>query len=165
MTFKPISREAIPAALEKAQLYRLLNEPAGAESICLDILAIDAGNQAALVTMLLALTDQFRESPNRYADAKALLPKLSAEYERLYYGGLVRERRAYVALAGDSPGGGSDAHAWLTQAMGLYERAEAIRPAGNDDSLLRWNSCQRLIARFRLRPAEEVQHPPTLGED
>ena len=32
---KPLSREAIPRALEKAERYRLLNEPAEAESICL----------------------------------------------------------------------------------------------------------------------------------
>ena len=30
---KPISREAVPAALDKAHRYRLLNEPSAAESI------------------------------------------------------------------------------------------------------------------------------------
>jgi hypothetical protein len=34
---KSLSKEAIPAALEKAMRYRLLNEPAEAESICLDV--------------------------------------------------------------------------------------------------------------------------------
>jgi hypothetical protein len=35
---KPISIASIPRALEKAERYRLLNEPEQAESICLDIL-------------------------------------------------------------------------------------------------------------------------------
>ena len=42
---KALSREAIPAALEKAERYRLLNEPGEAESICLDILQADPENQ------------------------------------------------------------------------------------------------------------------------
>jgi hypothetical protein len=54
---KRLSDEAIPAALEKALRYRLLNEPAEAESICHDVLRIDPENQQALVVLLLALTD------------------------------------------------------------------------------------------------------------
>ena len=50
---KPISREAIPAALMKAERYRLLNEPAEAESICLDILNIEPGNEEAMVMLVL----------------------------------------------------------------------------------------------------------------
>ena len=38
---KPLSKDAIPAALAKAERYRLLNEPGEAESICLDVLRID----------------------------------------------------------------------------------------------------------------------------
>ena len=53
---KKLSKEAIPAALEKAERYRLLNEPGEAESICLDILAIDPENQRAIIMLLLALT-------------------------------------------------------------------------------------------------------------
>ena len=56
---KRLSEEAIPAALEKALRYRLLNEPAEAESICHDVLRIDPENQEALVLLLLALTDRF----------------------------------------------------------------------------------------------------------
>ena len=52
---KPISRDAIPAALAKAERYRLLNEPGEAESICLDILQIEPANQEAIVTLLLHL--------------------------------------------------------------------------------------------------------------
>src|SRR5205085_11166530 len=49
---KRLHKEAIPAALEKAERYRLLNEPGEAESICLDILAADAENQQAIITLL-----------------------------------------------------------------------------------------------------------------
>jgi len=46
---KRLHKDAIPAALEKAERYRLLNEPGEAESICLDILAVDPDNQRALI--------------------------------------------------------------------------------------------------------------------
>ena len=49
---KPLSTEAIPAALEKAERYRLLNEPGEAESICLDVLKADPENQQALITLV-----------------------------------------------------------------------------------------------------------------
>ena len=58
---KHIGPEAIPAALDKAERYRLLNQPDAAESICEDVLAVDPDNQPALITLLLALTDQFRQ--------------------------------------------------------------------------------------------------------
>ena len=54
---KPISRDAIPRAIQKAERYRLLNQSWAAESICLDILNIDPGNQQVLVMLVLALTD------------------------------------------------------------------------------------------------------------
>ena len=56
---KPLSKEAVPAALEKANCYRFLNEPVEAESICLDILEVEPENQQAIITLLLSLTDQF----------------------------------------------------------------------------------------------------------
>jgi hypothetical protein len=70
---KPLSKNAIPAALVKAERYRLLNEPGEAESICLDVLQIDPGNQDALVMLILALTDQFPEElpSSRSAPARA----------------------------------------------------------------------------------------------
>jgi hypothetical protein len=42
---KPISKDGIPEAISKAELYRNLNEPGEAESICRDILAADPENQ------------------------------------------------------------------------------------------------------------------------
>ena len=164
--FKPISREAIPLALEKAERYRLLNEPAQAESICLDILAVEPEHQAALVMLLLSLTDQFRRGPAEcFRQAEAVLPRLRDEYERLYYGGLIRERRGLAQALHGGPGSAAAAYAWVRQAMDLYAKAERLRPPGNDDPLLRWNSCLRLCERHHLRPAEGEVLPHGVGDE
>src|SRR5205823_1459684 len=92
---KSLSKEAIPAALEKAERYRLLNEPAEAESICLDVLKADPENQAAIITLLLAFTDRFTKGYGvSDTQAKELLARIKGEYERVYYSGIFAERRA-----------------------------------------------------------------------
>jgi hypothetical protein len=148
---KPLSREAIPRALEKAERYRLLNEPWQAESICLDILRIDPENQEALVMLLLALTDEFDKRLTECGNqARDVLPRLHSEYDRAYYAGIICERQARAQLNQSMAGSGVIAYHWLREAMSLYEKAEAIRPPGNDDAVLRWNTCARLIMRNRL---------------
>ncbi|HXH06293.1 MAG TPA: hypothetical protein VNI83_06850 [Vicinamibacterales bacterium] len=152
---KPLSREAIPAALEKAMRYRLLGEPADAESICHDILAVEPDHQEALVTLLLALTDQFDGEEARRAlhEAAEVLPRLRGDYERAYYSGLVAERRGRAHLRRAGPGAAAAAGEWLREAMAWYERAEAVRPPGNDDAILRWNACARMLLRHaHLQP-------------
>ena len=143
---KPLSRAALESALERAERYRLLNEPSQAESICLDILEIDAENQRALVLLILAITDSFVESATGSARALALLPRLASEYDRVYYEGLIHERRARAIVARGGPGSGYVAYAALVSAMHSFERAEALRPSGNDDCILRFNACVRLLA-------------------
>jgi hypothetical protein len=153
---KPLSRDGIAAALDKAMRYRLLNEPAEAESICLDVLQIDPDNQHALVLLILALTDRFgRGYAVGVTKAQELLPRLREEYDRTYYAGIVAERRAKSALNQQGPGSRSDAYELLRQAMSFYEKAEAVRPAGNDDALLRWNACARIIMRNNLAARDE----------
>jgi hypothetical protein len=146
---KPLSRDAIPGALAKAERYRLLNEPGEAESICLDVLQIEPANQDALVMLILALTDQFpQELPSsRSAPARAtdLVARLRDEYDRSYYSGIIRERRAKAVLHRDHYASTATAAEWLREAMSFFERAEAIRPAHNDDAVLRWNACARLL--------------------
>ena len=160
---KPLSIEGIAAALEKAIRYRLLNEPAEAESICLDILRVDSDNQQALVTLLLALTDRFGEGQVLgVAQAHEILSRLHSEYEQLYYAGLICERRAKARLAHGVPGASHDAYEWLHEAMNCYEKAEAIRPEGNDDALLRWNACARLITKNNLAPRPQEAFEPSL---
>jgi hypothetical protein len=159
---KPISRDAVPRALERAERYRLLNEPAQAESICQDVLAVDPGNQQALVMQLLAITDDLDARLSRgVQQAREVATQLGTEYQRLYYGGIICERYAMALLAHGAPRAGESAYKWLRDAMQLYEQAEAIRPAGEDEAILRWNTCARLIERVPdIAPAvveEEVE--------
>ena len=149
---KALSTSAIPAALAQAERYRLLNEPAEAESICLDILQIDPAHQEALATMVLALTDQFPDGGHARAAAQAeeRVALIRDEYRRTYLSGIVRERRGKAVLRSERPGSGPTARAWLKEAMACYERAEALRPAGNDEALLRWNTCARLLMSIPL---------------
>ena len=151
---KPISRDAIPAALEKAHRYRLLNQPLQAESICLDVLEADGGNTEALVTLFLALTDQFlRQLQPPFDRARALIGRLPDDYARCYYEGILCERRGKAHFRSGNPMAGAMAFEWIQMAMGFYERAEVVRPAGDDDAVLRWNSCARmLMANDRIRP-------------
>src|SRR5436309_12673472 len=96
---KPLNQDAIPAALDKALRYRLLNEPGEAESICLDVLQIDPNNQEALVALLLAMTERLAKGYSvGDTQIKEVLGRLSDEYERLYYTGIVWERRAKARL-------------------------------------------------------------------
>src|SRR5437762_1882162 len=127
--FKSISREAIPLALQKAERYRLLNEPAQAESVCRDVLAVDPENQQALVMLLLALTDQFStHSPDCFDEAQAVAPKLEGAYPRLYYSGIIWERRGLACAIEGHPGSAAFAYECIVQAMEFYERAEQLRP-------------------------------------
>jgi hypothetical protein len=146
-TLKPLSKGAVPSALAKAERYRLLNEPGEAESICLDVLQVDPDNQDALVTLLLALTDQFpQESSSRVVGrAVDLAARLKEEYDRAYYSGIIRERRAKAVLHHQRYGAATAAVEWLREAMAFFERAEAISPARNEDAVLRWNACARLM--------------------
>ncbi len=143
---KLLSKSAIPAALAQAERYRLLNEPGEAESICLDILRVDPGHQDALVTLALALTDQFPlgSLARPMAAAEAAVAEIHDEYRRLYYSGIIRERRGKAELHSGRPGTSRSVDEWLREAMSFYERAEAIRPPGTDEALLRWNTCARL---------------------
>ena len=148
---KPLHKEAIPAALDKAERYRLLNEPGAAESIYLDVLAIDADNQDALEGIVLAMSDRFGKD---YAigDARVTeyLTRIQGDYERNYYSGIVYERRGKAVLARDGVG----AYELFRQAMDCFRTAESVRPSGNDDAILRWNGCVRIIAANNLEPRE-----------
>jgi len=153
---KPLSRDGIPAALDKAMRYRLLNEPAEAESICLDVLQIDPENQHALVLLLLALTDRFgRGYAVGVTRAQEILPRLRDEYDRAYYAGIISERGAKAQLNQHTPGSQTNAYELLREAMNLYEKAESLRPPGNDDALLRWNACARIIMRNNLAARDD----------
>ena len=158
---KPLSPEAIPAALEKAERYRLLNEPAEAESICSDVLEADPDNQTAIITLLLAASDRFSKGYGvTDVEVKKLLARVRDDYERAYYTGIIAERHAKAKLAQGTPGCRHWAYDLLVEAMDWFEKAEAISPLGNDDALLRWNTCARVIAKNKLEARIEEKIEP-----
>jgi hypothetical protein len=133
---------------------------------CRDALDADRANPDALVTLLLALTEQFDDDATKSViDARTCAEQIAGEYERAYYTGIIWERRAKARLKRFALDCGPRAYEWLREAMSFYEKAEAIRPHGNDDALLRWNACARLIMRDRrLVPSTEVRGEPLLLE-
>ena len=141
---KRLSTAAIPGALAKAERYRLLNEPEQAQSICEDVLTADPTNFDAVRVLILALTDSFpHHDPNNVSRAQELVARLPSEYERAYFA----ERRARSLLTRGGPGRALPAGDLVREAMHAFERAEAVKPADNDDALLRWNACARLLQR------------------
>ncbi len=151
---KRISTAGIAEAIAKAELYRSLSEPEEAESICRDILTIEPLHQLALRLLGLALTDQFTgRGSDHYREAEEIFRQLTDPYERLYYTGILHERRAKAQLkAGQLP---RSLFALFDHALRSFAEAEKIRPAGNDDAILRWNRCVRLLQN----PAYEWGEP------
>jgi tetratricopeptide (TPR) repeat protein len=141
---KPISKRGITEAISKVELYRYLNQPEEAESICRDILAVEPDNQMALRLLGLAITDQFTGSESdRYAAAESIFQSLADRYERFYYTGILHERRGKAQLRAGRP-----PHTLLVifeEALRCFEAAEQIRPPDNDDAILRWNRCVRIL--------------------
>jgi hypothetical protein len=106
--------------------------------------------------LLLAITDQFGNSAfddlNR---ARQLAESLGDEYQQQYYSGIICERKGKSILHRSIPDGEFIAYEWLVEAMEFYEKAESIRPTGNDDAILRWNTCARLIMKYHLHAKNE----------
>ena len=159
LELKTISKEAIPHALKKAERYRLIEDPGQAESICLDILEVDPGNHDAQIMLILALSDQLKYRMEAYPEAKERIAALDDAYERAYYTGVLRERRARVHYRTAAAGSGFVAYEWFVRSLESYAEAEALRPEGNDDCLYRWNAVARTLNRSKsLQPAP---HDPT----
>ena len=160
---KPISQAGINEAISKVELYRYLNEPGEAESICRDILTLDPEHQTALRLLGLSITDQFTGgASDRYAEADRLFRSLTNEYERAYYGGIISERFARRKLRDGHPGAKAVAYGHLHEAMAAYEKAEKLAPSGNDDAVLRFNACVRMIERHGLTPPPADEREPLL---
>jgi len=149
---KAISVQSIPEALGKVERYRLLNEPMLAESICLDILTIVPDHQQALISLLLSRTDQFHFHVTAKA-AQEVLAKIKGDYEQAYYAGLIWERVGHARIREGGSGRGASAYHALRDAMAHYERAIDLASPGNDDAILRWNTCARVLMQNpELRP-------------
>ena len=154
LKLKSISQNGVAEAISKATLYRYLNEPEEAESICHDILAIEPGNQTALRMLGLAITDEFTgQASDRYAEAERIFRELSDPYERDYCLGLFYERRAKAQMRAGRPA--RILVGLFHEALQHFERAEKIHPPDNDDAVLRWNRCVRLLEKLPKVVGEE----------
>lgn len=158
LKLKTISKSGIGEAVAKAELYRYLNEPEEAESICRDILTADPQHMLGLRTLGLSITDQFEGKPtDRYAEVEKIFQSLKDPYEKLYYTGLLCERRVKAQL-----GAGRSPHTLLPlleQALQCFAEAEKVHPLGNDDAILRWNRCVRLL---QSQPDFELEESASL---
>ena len=161
LKLKKISKDGIAEAISKAELYRYLNEPEESESICQDILAADPENQTALRILGLAITDEFvGQTTDRYSEAESMFLRLADAYQQQYCLGLLCERRAKAQMRAGRP-----SHAvsvLFEEAMRHFEAAEKIHPPRNDDAVLRWNRCLRLLEKF---PKIEWPEPQGAFED
>ncbi len=161
LKLKSISKSGIAEAISKATLYRYLNEPEESESICHDILAAEPDNQTALRMLGLAITDQFSGQPaDRYTEAEGTFRQLTDPYERDYYLGIVCERRAKAQMRTGRPP--QILVSLFKEAMSHFERAEKIHPPENDDAVLRWNRCVRLLEKM---PQVELEQQEVTFED
>lgn len=162
---KPISRDSVDGALARAERYRLLNEPHEAESICRDILEVDPTNRQARISLVLALTDEIPQEAGAFAGAMEAMSGLETEYDRTYYSGIAWERRAKASYAAGGLGTGGYVYDWTVRALRLFGEAEHLRPAGNDDAILRWNACVRFLNHHKeLGPKTEEAREPILSE-
>ena len=141
-TLKQLPHASLEAATQKAAHYRDLNQPEEAESICRDVLDVDADNQHAWKLLGLAITDQFATGQvGLLEEAIEAFDRLTDEYERVYHVGVAWERAAKAHLERN------EAHSAVTgfeHALRLFERAEHLRPT-SPDPVLRWNRCVRLL--------------------
>lgn len=152
---KKLGKEAIPAAIEKAKQYRLLNEPGAAQSICSDILEVEPDNQEALVIIILAMTDRLnRDYSVGDSQIQTYLAKLSDEFQKAYYTGIVYERRAKAILKKGALGSEATVFELFRHAMECFAKAESLSSDENDNAVLRYNYCVRIIESNRLAPQE-----------
>ena len=165
---KTISHEAIPRATQKAERYRLLNQSWATESICLDILEIDPANQPVLVMLLLAITDQFGPGVGRArrgGRARSSSGSPTRTSARTTPASST-SGSAHAQLASGAMHAEAMAHATLRSAMDSFEEAEQLRQPGNDDAILRWNTCQRTLdADAPARSGRRSSTSPASGND
>ena len=60
-------------------------------------------------------------------------------------------------------GTGRVAYEWFQKAMAAYDQAISIRPEGNPDPILRWNTCARIIMDDKeVKPSSEYSREKML---
>ena len=121
--------------------------------------------ELVLVMLILAITDQFGHEPGKLVRrARETLERLTDPYQRAYYAGIISERLAHAQLASGAMHAEAMALSTLQGAMESFEKAEQLRQPGNDDAILRWNTCLRTLAGMRRHDAAEEIYEPTFGE-
>ena len=140
----------------------MLNEPGEAESICLDILETDPENQPALITLLLALTDRFSKGYG-VSDTQAnhcsrgSRANTSAPTTRGFWPSAGPRRNSRR----DTPGP-VITPTMIVRSDAAVREGRNVRPPGNDDALLRWNTCARMMAKNKLAARDEDRTEPVL---
>jgi tetratricopeptide (TPR) repeat protein len=140
---KRLPRTSLELALAKAEHYRDLNQPEEAESICRDVLDLDAAHPGAWKLLGLALTDRFASGQvGLLEQAIEAFEHLPDVYERTYHLGVAWER---AAKAHTERGEAHSAVTSFEHALRHFEEAERMRP-DSPDPILRWNRCVRLLS-------------------
>jgi tetratricopeptide (TPR) repeat protein len=162
---KKLPAHELDTAVQKAMLYRELNQPEEAESICHDVLDVDGKHQNALRVLGLAITDRLGEPVvGLFEEAMKVFAKLDGEYDRVYHEGVAWERLGKAHLR---RGEGHGALTALEHALDHFERAEKVAPSGNPDAVLRFNRCVRLLRSHELLEealATPHSRAPNLGD-
>ena len=162
---KPITHESVAGALAKAERYRLLNEPAQAESICRDILNLEPDNTEAQISLVLALTDQIPEDSQLFTEALKTAGAMESAYHRAYYTGIAWERRAKARFHRNGQGSSHTVYEWIVTAMHKFEEAERIQATSNNDAVLRWNTCVRFLEKNRQLAPKGVEVPEPIASE
>ena len=88
--------------------------------------------------------------------AQEILAQIKGDYEKAYYAGIIWERVGHMRIRQVGTGGGASAYHALREAMTDYESAMNFASPGNDDAILRWNTCARVIMQNpEIRPLSE----------
>ena len=163
---KSLSPAAIDGALRLAADSRQGGQPQTCESVCLDVLQVEPRNQEALRLLLLSHADRFdADSSQHEMAARDAQSRLTSEFDRAFYGGYILHRLAQAAIAGGSPSAARVVYELLSGAMASYEDAERVRPDGNEDAILLWNACHRLLqATPHSGPRETQAFETMIGE-
>lgn len=97
--------------------------------------------------MILALTDQFPDGahPQAAVEAEKAAARIQDEYKRLYLSDIIRERRGKAMLAAAVPARHGRRRNGCVKRCRATSVRKPLRPAGNDEAVLRWNTCARLL--------------------
>ena len=151
---KALSHEGVASALAKAEHYRLLKRTGRSGEHLPRYSRHRARNQQALICLVLAQSDQIARDSRSFHSALATVQKLQGSTSVPITAGIVWERRAKALDAERGRGTHHSVYEWVVKALDCFAQAERLRPAGNDDAVLRWNTCVRFLTQSSKPRAE-----------